>query len=294
MKVVLFCGGLGTRLRDYSEAVPKPMINIGYRPVLWHLMKYYAHYGHKEFILCLGYKADVIKNYFLNYSECVSNDFTLSGGGREVEMVSTDITDWSITFADTGPAANIGQRLRAVQRYLEGEEVFLANYADNLTDLHLPDMIRDFQARRPEAMFLSVRPRQSFHVVKFGEDSQVQGIVDFSKTGIWINGGFFIFHNSIFKSIRDGEELIYEPFQRLISRGQLMTHKYPGFWACLDTMKDKQQLDDMYLQGKATWEVWKRDAAKAASGNGDDVSSLGAAEGLDLSPVQTVKEAPAL
>lgn len=258
MKVVLFCGGQGTRLRDYSESVPKPMVNIGYRPVLWHLMKYYAHFGHKEFILCLGYKADMIKNYFLHYDECVSNDFTLSRGGRKVDLESTDIDDWSITCVDTGPGANIGQRLKAVQKYLKDDEVFMANYADSLTDLHLPNLLTDFQARRPIGMFLSVRPRQSFHVVTFGEDdAQVRGIVEIGKTDTWINGGYFVFDRRIFEYIREGEELVNEPFRRLIDENQLMTHKYTGFWACLDTLKDKQQLDDLYMQGDAAWELWK-------------------------------------
>jgi glucose-1-phosphate cytidylyltransferase len=258
MKVVLFCGGQGTRLRDYSDTIPKPMVNIGYRPVLWHVMKYYAHFGHKEFILCLGYKADMIKNYFLHYDECISNDFTLSRGGRKVDLVSTDIDDWSITCVDTGPSANIGQRLKAVQKYVMDDEVFMANYADSLTDLHLPDLIEDFEARRPVGMFLSVRPRQSFHVVTFDEDSRIRGIVDIGKTDIWINGGYFVFSNRIFDYIHEGEELVNEPFHRLIAADQLMTRQYTGFWACLDTLKDKQQLDDLYLQGNAAWEVWKR------------------------------------
>src|SRR4029077_3716052 len=128
MKVVLFCGGLGMRMREYSEAVPKPMVPIGYRPILWHVMKYYAHYGHKDFILCLGYKANVIKQYFLNYDECVSNDFVYSQGGKKLELLTRDIDDWNITFADTGLHANIGQRLRAVRKHLAGEETFLASY----------------------------------------------------------------------------------------------------------------------------------------------------------------------
>jgi glucose-1-phosphate cytidylyltransferase len=274
MKVVLFCGGQGTRLREYSDTIPKPMVNIGYRPVLWHLMKYYAHFGHKEFILCLGHKADLIKNYFLHYDECVSNDFTLSGGGRRVDLVSTDIDDWSITCVDTGPAANIGQRLRAIRRYIGDDEVFMANYADNLTDLHLPDLIADFQTRRPVAMFLSVRPRQSFHVVSFDENLAVRGIVEIGKTNTWINGGYFVFHRSIFDCIREGEELVCEPFHRLIAANQLATHRYGGFWACLDTLKDKQQLDDLYLQGNAAWEVWKRDreAGPAAAASAPDAA----------------------
>src|SRR5687768_1501893 len=142
MKVVLFCGGFGMRMREYSESIPKPMVPIGYRPILWHVMKYYAHYGHKDFILCLGYQADAIKEYFLNYEECLSNDFTMSQGGKHLQLFNSDIQDWKITFADTGLTSNIGQRLKAVQKYLEGEEVFLANYSDGLTDLDLPTLIQ--------------------------------------------------------------------------------------------------------------------------------------------------------
>ena len=141
MKVVLFCGGQGLRLRDYSENVPKPMVPIGYRPIIWHLMKYYAHYGHTDFILCLGHKANVIKDYFIHYDECVTNDFVLRGGKRDLQLLSSDIDSWSITFVDTGIKSNIGQRLCAVREHLAGEEIFLANYSDNLTDAPLPAMI---------------------------------------------------------------------------------------------------------------------------------------------------------
>src|SRR6476620_5736469 len=137
MKVVLFCGGLGTRLGELTEHIPKPLVKIGYRPILWYVMKYYAHYGHRDFILCLGYKADTIKDYFLHYDECLSNDFVLDGQGGKPILLNRDIHDWKITFVDTGMHANIGQRLRAVRGHLEGEETFLANYADGLTDLNL-------------------------------------------------------------------------------------------------------------------------------------------------------------
>ncbi|MBM2840284.1 MAG: Glucose-1-phosphate cytidylyltransferase, partial [Bacteroidetes bacterium] len=154
MKVVLFCGGLGTRLRDYSDSIPKPLVNIGYRPILWHVMKYYAHYGHKDFILCLGYKADKIKDYFLHYQEYVSNDFTMSNGGKEIELVSSDIHDWKITFVDTGVHSNIGQRLKSAEKYLQGEEMFLANYSDGLTDMPLPKLINDFSQSVKVACFM--------------------------------------------------------------------------------------------------------------------------------------------
>ena len=257
MKVVIFCGGLGMRLREYSENTPKPMVNIGYRPILWHVMKYYAHYGHKDFILCLGYKADVIKNYFLNYDECLSNDFVLSHGGEKLELLNSDIQDWKITFVDTDLASNIGQRLMAVEGYLEGEEVFLANYSDGLTNLPLPDLIDNFLKHEKIACFLCVKPTQSFHVVSMKNGGVVSEILHVDQTDMWINGGYFIFRQEIFRYINEGEELIQEPFHRLIEREELMAYKYEGFWACMDTFKDKQQLDDMYSRGEAPWEVWK-------------------------------------
>ena len=148
MKVVLFCGGRGLRLREHSEAIPKPMVPIGYRPILWHVMRYYAHFGHRDFILCLGYRGDAIKDYFLHYNEAVSNDFVLSDGGRQIELLSSDIADWRITFADTGLDTTIGERLRRVRHHLEGEEIFLANYGDTLTDAPLDRLVEEFRAAR--------------------------------------------------------------------------------------------------------------------------------------------------
>ncbi|MBW4442437.1 MAG: glucose-1-phosphate cytidylyltransferase [Plectolyngbya sp. WJT66-NPBG17] len=257
MKVVLFCGGLGTRLRDYSEKIPKPMVNIGYRPILWHLMKYYAHYGHKDFILCLGYKADYIKEYFLNYNECLSNDFVLSAGGKQVQMIGSDIHDWRITFVDTGLYSNIGQRLKAVEKYLEGEEMFLANYSDGLSNLPLDDFINHFMRHDKIASFLSVKPTQTFHVVTSQEDGLVKSIEHVNNADLRINGGFFALKTEIFRHMQSGEELVLEPFQRLIEKEELLAYNYDGFWTCMDTFRDKQNLDDLYSQGTPPWEVWK-------------------------------------
>jgi glucose-1-phosphate cytidylyltransferase len=260
MKVVLFCGGLGTRLRDYSESVPKPMAKIGHRPILWHVMRYYAYFGHTEFILCLGYKSEVIKEYFLDYREWLSNDFVLSEGGRRVHLLNRDIDDWEITFVDTGVNTSIGQRLKAVEGYLEGEEVFMANYSDGLTDLWLPDYLDCFLAQKKIASFLAVRSTQSFHVASIDGEGLVTSIDPLSDSGIWINGGFFVFRREMFEYLNEGEDLVFEPFQRLIIAQQLWAYRYHGFWTAMDTFKDKRALDDLYEHGAAPWEVWKNTA----------------------------------
>ncbi len=258
MKVVLFCGGLGLRIRD-AEDVPKPMVHIGHRPILWHVMKYYAHFGHKDFILCLGHRAETIKNYFLNYNECASNDFVLSAGGRKLELFNSDIQDWRITFADTGINSNIGQRLKAVEKYLEGEEEFLANYSDGLTDISLNEQLDHFHEHGKIASFLCVRPSLSYHLVSLreGDDSLVSDIHPIDNGNVRINGGFFIFKKKIFDYMRDKEELVIEPFQRLLAEKQLIGYAYDGFWASMDTFKDKQHLENLCVRGAAPWEVWR-------------------------------------
>jgi glucose-1-phosphate cytidylyltransferase len=261
MKVVLFCGGLGMRLRDYADNVPKPMVPIGYRPIIWHLMKYYAHFGHKDFVLCLGYRGDMIKHYFLNYEECVSNDFVLSEGGRKRELLNSDISDWRITFVETGLNSNIGQRLRAVAPHLDGEEMFLANYSDGLTDLPLPDQIADFRAHDAVASFLCVKPNLSYHFVTTADGGRVTSFRDIAQSGLRVNGGFFIFRRDIFRYIHDGDELVLEPFQRLVHAGRLHAYPYDGFWLPMDTAKDKKRIEDLYAQGNPPWEVWRQDAA---------------------------------
>jgi len=252
-------------MREYSKSIPKPMVNIGYRPILWHIMKYYAHYGHKDFILCLGWKANVIKDYFLKYDECVSNDFVLASGGDSVTLLDSDIQDWKITFVDTGISANIGQRLKAVERHLDGEEMFLANYTDGLSDVHLPSVIDTLHKHNAVASFVSVKPRHSFHAVKVDPGGQVQGIAPIENSDVWMNGGYFAFRNEIFKFLHDGEELVDEPFRRLIRQGRLSTYKHDGFWSCMDTFKEKQCFDDMYARGDSDWEVWKQRAAQPAA-----------------------------
>lgn len=258
MKVVLFCGGLGTRLREHSDTIPKPLVGVGYRPVLWHLMRYYAHFGHTEFILCLGYRGDLIRQYFLDYNEAMTNDFVLSEGGRRVELVSRDLDDWRITFVDTGLHSNIGQRLLRVRKYVEGEPEFLANYADGLSDLPLNALIDDFHRRDAVASFVAVRSHHSFHTVTSGEDGIVTSIGAMNGGSVWINGGFFALRREIFDYIGEGEELVEQPFGRLIERRLLATYRHDGFWQSMDTFKDKITFDRMEAKGHCPWMLWRQ------------------------------------
>jgi len=243
------------RLRGYSDDVPKPMVTIGARPILWHLMKYYAHFGHKDFVLCLGYKGNAIKDYFLHYDESISNNFVWSEGGKNVRFLNRDIDDWTITFVETGTSANIGQRLKAVEPYVAGEDMFLANYGDGLSDLHLPTMIETFRQSSAIASLLLVQPTGSSDVVHTECDGIVREITPLSRTGIWINGGFFVMKTDVFRHIEAGEELVYKPFQRLIAKNALLGYRYSGFWQCMDTFKDKQFLEELNHDA-APWKVW--------------------------------------
>jgi glucose-1-phosphate cytidylyltransferase len=256
MKVVLFCGGLGTRLREHSDTIPKPLVTIGYRPILWHLMNYYAHSGHRDFILCLGYRGDLIREFFLNYNEEMSNDFTLYEGGRRRELHASDIADWNITFVDTGLHSTIGQRLLRVEKYLAGESEFLANYSDGLANVPLERMIADFRAKQAVVSFVSVRSPQSFNTVQATADGAVTAMGAAHDPHIRINGGFFVMRREIFDYVREGEELVEQPFARLIEARKLVTFPWDGFWQCMDTFKDKITLDRMEAKGDCPWKVW--------------------------------------
>jgi len=257
MKVVLFCGGEGMRMREYSETIPKPMVPIGHRPILWHLMRTYAHYGHKEFILCLGHKGEAIKEYFVNYKEWLTSDFVLSNG--RVALQNSGIEDWSIRFAETGLSANVGERLMAVRPYLDGDEVFLANYGDVLADVPLPRLIDHSSEQGKIACCVCVQPAHlTFHVIRSNRNSIVESLQPVDQTDLWINGGFFVFRKEIFDFIRPGEDLVLEPFQRLIDLGELVTYRHEGFWLGMDTFKELQQLNELYNRRRAPWVVWDR------------------------------------
>ena len=276
MKVVLFCGGQGLRMRGVGNDLPKPMVPLGTRPILWHLMKYYAHWGHRDFILCLGYKGTTIKEFFAQYREWISNDFVINSGNR-IELLRCDIDDWRITLVDTGQDANIGERLVAARPFLEGEEMFLANYSDGLTDCPLPAITERLRETDAVGACMVTRPNISLHLVRHDSDGLVRDVLDAEQADTWINAGFFAFRREIFDYICPGEELVLEPFQRLIAARKLAALPHTGFWRCCDTFKDLQTLEGLLAKGPAPWEVWRRPATPrpamealwlaAASGN---------------------------
>ena len=251
-------------MREASEIAPKPMIPIGNRPVLWHVMKYYAHFGFNDFVLCLGYKAEAIKHFFLTYNEAMANDFVLSDGGAKVHLLKTDIHNWNITFVDTGLHACIGERLRAVRHLLRDDEMFLANYGDTLTDADLHATISHARTANVTASFLAVRPNYSFHVVSMDGRGIVDGIQDVTRSDVWINGGYFVFRNEILDQLRPGEDLVDAPFHRLLVADQLLAQRHDGFWAPMDTLKDQQWLESLHESSAAPWEVWEADHARGS------------------------------
>jgi glucose-1-phosphate cytidylyltransferase len=253
MKVVIFCGGLGLRMGETSARIPKPMIPIGDKPILWHIMNYYSTFEITDFVLCLGYKAEVIKEYFLGYNEALANDFVLSDGGKRIDLLQRDIHNWSITFVNTGLHSPIGQRLRQIKPHLDGDDVFLATYGDGLTDAPLLDMVETLSSSNNVGLFLASHPTYNFHIVSFDEENRVREMHDVTASGLWLNAGYFVFRRDIFDYIEDGEDLVEEPFQRLIASERLAAYPYDGFWAPMDTLKDKHVLEGLLETGQAPW-----------------------------------------
>jgi glucose-1-phosphate cytidylyltransferase len=268
VKVVIFCGGLGVRMGGETQLVPKPMIRIGNRPILWHIMRYYAAWGHNDFILCLGYKSDVIKEYFLEHNDALTNDFVLerAGGEARIELLSDDVGEWRATFVNTGLNATIGERLKAVESYIGDDEAFMATYGDDLTDVSLDAMTEEFESCGKIGLFLSVQPQFNAHLVTTGPDGTVQAVTDMSKSHVRINGGFFIFRREIFDLIEPGDELVEETFARLIARDELAAYEYDGFFGPMDTIKDRQRLESLDESGRAPWRIVGRGRSSPPGG----------------------------
>jgi len=222
---------------------------------MWHLMQYYARHGHKDFVLCLGYAGEMIREYFLTYNPYLTGDARIGPKGRELLGGGESSTaDWTITMVDTGLHANLGERLMAVRDHLSDEDVFLANYSDQLSDLDLVAYSKEFLASGAHAGFLSVRPPLSYHYVESKDNGLVDALREASTVDHWINGGYFIFRKTVFDYIRPGEELVVEPFARLAAKKLLWTKRYDGFWQSMDTFKDKIKFDRMWGQRDMPWQ----------------------------------------
>jgi glucose-1-phosphate cytidylyltransferase len=255
-QVVILCGGRGTRLREHTEAVPKPLVEIGGMPILWHLMKIYSEHGFCDFILCLGYKGNKIKDFFMNFHRRVDGDFVLDvrDGQPHVQGKSYALDDWRVTFVDTGLETNTGGRIKRVEPYLDGN-TFFATYADGLADIDLAALLDFHRANGRIGTVTCVRPRSQFGIVTLDGDTVTQYEEKPVMTQ-WVSGGFFVFNRDIFQYLGDDDILERQPIERLCAEQQLAAYRLERFWACMDTYKDTQQLNDLWDSNRAPWKVW--------------------------------------
>lgn len=259
MEIVVWCGGLGTRLREETEYRPKPMVNIGPRPILWHIMKIFSFYGHSDFILALGYKGEMIKEYFANY-ELMNCDVTLSLGDRNKICLHNnhEESDWKITLVNTGIKNLKGSRLKRVQQYIKGD-AFFATYGDGLTDVDLAALLDFHRSHGKLATVTGVNPTSRFGELKV-KDNQVFSFREkpLKGEGSLVNGGFFVLQRSVFDYLDENENCDFEvgPLERIAREGQLMVYRHDGFWACMDTMRDMEYLNQLWDEGHATWRIW--------------------------------------
>lgn len=257
LPVVILCGGLGTRLREETEFKPKPMVAVGHRPLLWHLMTHYARFGSRHFILCLGYKGEVIKDYFYRY-EAMNSDFTVELAQRKVEFHASKAEDWRVTLADTGETAMTGARVKRVARYLDGG-TFAVTYGDGLSDVDIDALLAFHRGHGKLATVLAVHPPARFGELAIGGDRVAafleKPLPGDRPEGGYINGGFFLFEPGVLDYLDDDPACILEsgPLQRLAADGQLMAYRHPGFWQCMDTLRDVKLLNDLWEAGEAPW-----------------------------------------
>lgn len=254
-KVVILCGGKGTRLREQTEFIPKPLVDVGGHPILWHIMKIYAHYGYNSFICCLGYKGDLIKQYFLNY-EFMHNDFTIKLDEKnEKTIINQEEKDWAITLANTGLETMTGGRIKKIEKYIDGD-IFLATYGDGVADINIDKLINYHLEKGKIATITGVHPISRFGIIehagglvkRFREKPQVNEV---------INGGFFIFNRKIFDYLDDNSILEKEPLEQLALDKELAVYEHKGFWFCMDTYRDYLEINNIWSEDKAVWKIWK-------------------------------------
>ena len=260
MKTVILCGGQGTRIRDVSSDIPKPMLSIGGKPILWHIMKGYATSGYSDFILCLGHKAEIIKQFFLNY-EAFTNDLTITLGPDKKIIYHNDYDElgWTITLADTGLAAMTGARVSRIKKYISDDKMFMLTYGDGVSDIDLNALLNFHKSHRKIVSVSGVRPPGRFGELDVNKDGQVTEFNEKPQaTGGRISGGFFVCNREIFEYLSDEESSVLEkePMRRLAADGELMLFKHDGFWQCMDTFRDFAMLNELWDSGEAPWRTW--------------------------------------
>lgn len=254
MKAVILAGGYGTRISEETELRPKPMIEIGGKPILWHIMKHYSHYGVKDFVILLGYKGYVIKEYFANYF-LHQSDVTIDTKNHKMEILNNDSEDWRITLVDTGPGTMTGGRVLRAQKYI-GDSTFMLTYGDGVADIDVGRLLEFHKTHGKALTLTAIQPEGRFGVVDIGVDDSVHQFLEKPRgDGSWINGGFFVCEPKVFDYLRQGDATIFErdPMDRLATDRQIAAYKHGGFWKCMDTLRDKQELNAMWEKGEARW-----------------------------------------
>ena len=265
MKVVILCGGRGTRLREETEFRPKPMVEIGGRPILWHIMKLYAYHGYSEFVLCLGYKGSMIKEYFLNYDSMLK-DFTVTFGERKRPGITfhdhEEASEFQVTLADTGAETMTGGRIKRVERYVDGD-TFLVTYGDGVSDVNICNLLSFHRSHGKLATVTAIQPTSRFGILDIRRDGRVARFQEKPQAEEWINGGYFVFERRVFDYLDWECILELGPLMRLADEGQLVAYKHPGFWYAMDTYRDTLFLNELWNKGEASWAVWRPLTLKA-------------------------------
>ena len=259
MKVVILAGGFGTRISEESHLKPKPMIEIGGQPILWHILKEYSHYGYNDFIICCGYKAEVIKNYFLNYY-LLHSDVTFDfEAGNKIEIHSNEAEPWRVTVVDTGLYTMTGGRVKRIQKYV-GNETFMLTYGDGVCDVNIRDLEKYHRDHRKQVTITAVQPGGKFGAMEIHDGDIIKSFAEKRKEdGGWVNGGYMVLEPSIFDRIAgDKTTLEREPLESVAEEGEMIAYKHYGFWQCMDTLRDKNYLESLWVKGQIPWMPWKR------------------------------------
>lgn len=258
MKVVIFAGGLGTRISEETETRPKPMVNIGGKPILWHIMKIYSQFGFNEFIVCLGYKGFMIKEYFMHYY-LHNSDITVELGNNKMEIHNTNTESFKVTLVETGLSTKTAGRLKKVKKYI-GDEDFMLTYGDGVANINIPELIAFHKKHGKTATVTAIQPEARFGGMVLGDDGQVIHFKEKPKgDDKWINGGFFVLKPTVFKYLEnDMEEVMWEdaPMENLANDGQLIAYRHQDFWKCMDAMRDKIELESLWQNNQAKWKTW--------------------------------------